>query len=146
MQGIQFTKSVIRLLAILLALICLPLFSFSLNTGNDSTMQYTRIADTNLDSFSTCGADKDAWQSIVLQNPLVYPFVHDTNFFPIIQRLLSWENKSRMMTFYGLSYGLFFRTTPGFISLSRSGQISVCKIKYLLIASCSPNAPPYIAA
>lgn len=146
MQDIQFTKNGIRLLAILLAFICLPLLSFCLSTGNDSTTQGSRTADTNLDSVSASSAGKDACQSMVYQNQLVDLLANDTNFFPNMQRLLSWENKSRMTTFYGLSYSRFFRTTPGFMSLSRTGQISVCKIKYFLIAPCSPNAPPYIPA
>lgn len=146
MQGIQLTKSGIRLLAILLVLICLPLLLFFLNTGNDSIMQDTQTVDTNQDSISVCGVGKDTWRSIVHQNPLVDLFVHDTDFSQNMRRLLSWENKRRMMTFCGLSYSLFLRTTPSYVSLSRYSKIPVCKIKYFLIAPYSPNAPPFILA
>ena len=146
MKGIQFKKSKIRLLAILLVLICLPLLLLSPSIVNDSIIKDTQTVDINQDSISSCSTGKDTSQSIVYQISLVDLFAHETNFSLNMRRLLSWENNSRRMAFWRLSYSLFLCTTPSFISLSRLSQIPVCKIKYFFIASYSPNAPPYILA
>ncbi len=144
MRGIRFKKSGICLLATLLVLICIPLLSLFSDIDNGSIMQDTHTAGINQDSVSPCGADKDAWRSIVHQNSLVDLFVNETDFSQSMQRLLNWENNSRMAIFYGLPYSFFFRITPSFIS--PSSQILVCIINYFLIAPYSPNAPPYILA
>lgn len=134
MRGILFKKSGTRLLAILLVLICMPflLLSFFPHIGDGLIMQ---------DSISACDASKDALRSIAHQNGLVDIFVQETDFSQNTQRLLSYKNNSLMTIFSGLSYNLFFRATPSYISLPK---IPICKIKYFLIAPHSPNAPPFI--
>ncbi len=141
MCGILFKKSGIRLLAILLVLICMPflLLSFFSHIGDGSIMQDKQTVDINQDSISACDAGKDALRSIAHQNQLVDIFVQETDFSQNTQRLLSY--KSLMTIFYGLSYNLFFRATPSYISLPK---IPICKIKHFLIAPHSPNAPPFI--
>ncbi|NLE24035.1 MAG: hypothetical protein GX625_01630 [Clostridiaceae bacterium] len=144
MRGIQFKKSGIRLLAILLVLICLPLISVSSSIDNGSIMQDANTADKIHDLISACGAGKDAWQLIVHQNPLGDLFLYEADFFKNIQRSLSWENNSHIMTFCDLSYSRFFRVNPNFTSLYGPSRIPASKVKYFLIAIYSPNAPPYI--
>lgn len=141
MQGIQLKKNGVYFRAILLCLICISLLSFLSNFGNGSIMQDTQIASQA--SISACDTGKDAWQSIMHQNPQVDIFVQDADFSPYMQRLLSYKNNSFIATFCGLSFGLFLRTTPSFVSLS--SQIPVYKIRYFLTVPHS-TSPPYILA
>lgn len=124
MRDIQFDKNERRFWVMLLALVCISFLSFSSDIGNGSSIQAN-------------------------QNPILDIFVQYIDFSPGTQRLLSEEqlsrnNNSYMATLYGLSCDFFFLTNSSFIYLS--SQIPVCKIKYFLIVSYSPHAPPYTLA
>jgi len=142
MPDIWFKKSGMRLCAILLVLICIPLFSLSI--GNGLVIQDTHTENTNQDTISTSSVGEDALRSMAHKNLMVEFFLNGIDYSPKMQPLLNGKNNSRIAVFYELPYSIFFRTTPSFISIS--SQISVCIAKYFLITPYSPNAPPCILA
>ena len=141
MRCTQFNINIKRICAILMALVCIPLFSFLSNINNliiqDIQIPYTvQEAD---------GATQHSMIPKAYKTFMADIDIKDTDFHQITRRLSneqqlsSRKNNNFMMGFLGLSYRFSFFSFSCLIYLF--GRI-ICKFKHHLVVPHSIHAPP----
>jgi len=144
MRLIKFNMSTKRFYAMLLALVCMLLFSFFSELGNDSITHGTPALDINQGTASNHGDNLNALLPRENKSPMVDVLYQSTESFQITQNLLnirrpsSRKNYNYMTTFYGLPYGFSFLFLLLFIS-----QCTIFKFNRHLTVPHSIHAPPY---
>jgi len=130
MRGICCAK---RFCAILLVLICIPLFSLFPNSGGD----YAQIMDMRPENVSVQGAKQDAWLPTTPQGAAAVFFVQ---YAEIALRFSNEQQNSRETVFSGFPYSLFFLLIPCFMFLSNRRK--PFKFNRHMVVPHSSHAPP----
>jgi len=138
MRSIQFNVNLKRFWAILLVLVCVPLFSFSGGLNDGLTFQDRQILFINQDVISNHGIK----HSTTNQGLLKDIFLQYQGVFQTIQELSCRRSNSRMTTFLSSAHSLLFLSFSCLVSLSIG---LIFNFNRHLIIPHSIHAPPYIS-